>query len=102
MSTELFVPADHPATLGHFPGNPIVPGAVLLDGAIRAVAAGLGADVFPCRIRSAKFFAPVRPGDRVTIEFARASAGGVRFTCAVNGKAVLRGEASCGAAPATA
>jgi 3-hydroxyacyl-[acyl-carrier-protein] dehydratase len=97
--TELFFPADHPAAPGHFPGNPIIPGAVLLNETLRTVAAALGASVSPCCIRSAKFLAPVRPGERVAIEFARTQAGGVRFSCAVNGKAVLRGEVVCDAAP---
>jgi 3-hydroxymyristoyl/3-hydroxydecanoyl-(acyl carrier protein) dehydratase len=96
---ERLFPADHPATQGHFPGNPIIPGAVLLDEALRAVAAEIGAGISPCCIRSAKFLAPVRPGERVAIEFDRTQAGNVRFACTVNGKAVLRGEAACGVAP---
>ena len=95
----MLFPADHPAAPGHFPGNPIIPGAVLLDETLRTVAAALGASVSPCCIRSAKFLAPVRPGERVAIEFDRTQAGNVRFACAVNGKAVLRGEAACGVAP---
>jgi 3-hydroxyacyl-[acyl-carrier-protein] dehydratase len=96
---ELLFPADHPAARGHFPGNPIIPGAVLLDEALRAVAAEIGAGVSPCCIRSAKFLAPVRPGESIAIDFGRTQAGNVRFECTVNGKAVLRGEAACGAAP---
>ncbi len=99
MVVERLFPADHPAARGHFPGNPIIPGAVLLDEALRAVAAEIGAGVSPCCIRSAKFLAPVRPGESIAIDFGRTQAGNVRFECTVNGKAVLRGEATCGAAP---
>lgn len=99
MVVERLFPSDHLAARGHFPGNPIIPGAVLLDEALRAIAAEIGAGVSPCCIRSAKFLAPVRPGERVAIEFDRTQAGNVRFACTVNGKAVLRGEATCGAAP---
>ncbi len=67
---------DHPAADGHFPGNPIIPGAVLLDAVLTTVGPGM-----PCEIRSAKFLRPVRPGDRVLIRW-RASAGGdVKFEC---------------------
>ncbi len=31
LEETLCFPVDHPALAGHFPGNPIVPGAVLLD-----------------------------------------------------------------------
>ena len=31
-----FVP-DHPTAAGHFPCNPIIPGAVLLSAALRAI-----------------------------------------------------------------
>ena len=40
--TPLHIPADHPAFAGHFPGIPIVPGVVLLDEAIQAIAAEIG------------------------------------------------------------
>ena len=33
-------PADHPAGPGHFPGNPIIPGAVLLDELVAAIFPG--------------------------------------------------------------
>ena len=77
-TAERVFPADHPAALGHFPGNPIIPGAVLLDETLRAIESGLGVSLACLRIRSAKFLAPVRPGDRVVIEFSRPGAGPVR------------------------
>ncbi len=97
-TAERVFPADHPAALGHFPGNPIIPGAVLLDETLRAIETGLGVNLSFCRIKSAKFLAPVRPGDRVVIEFSRSSAGAIRFTCLRRGQAVLRGEVACVAA----
>ena len=88
---------DHPASRGHFPGNPIIPGAVLLSETIMAIRPGSAA---PFRIVSAKFLHPARPGDRVTIEFAAAAGGLIRFACTVDGRAVLTGLMSC--APPTA
>jgi 3-hydroxyacyl-[acyl-carrier-protein] dehydratase len=97
---ERLFPMDHPAAPGHFPGNPVMPGAVLLAETLRAIEAGLGERISPCRIRSAKFLAPVRPGERFAIEFSRASSGSIRFTVTVAGSTVLNGEAACGAQPA--
>jgi len=44
-SLKVCFSADHPVAAGHFPGNPIIPGAMLLDEvlqAIRDAAGGLG------------------------------------------------------------
>lgn len=101
-TAERSFPADHPAARGHFPGNPVIPGAVLLAETLRAIEAGLGVSLASCHIKSAKFLAPARPGDRVAIEFSRSAAGGVRFACAVGTQAVLRGELQCDPIPAEA
>jgi 3-hydroxymyristoyl/3-hydroxydecanoyl-(acyl carrier protein) dehydratase len=87
----------HPAAEGHFPGNPVMPGAVLLAETLSAVAADLGVDLSPARLRSAKFLAPARPGDRLAIEYERAAGGTIRFSCAAGGRTVLRGEVACDA-----
>lgn len=95
-SIEHVFPADLAAARGHFPGNPIVPGALLLNEALRAIGEGLHAPLPPCRITFAKFIYPVRPGERVSIEFSEPADGAIRFTCAVAGRIVLRGEVKCG------
>ena len=74
---------DHPASRGHFPGNPIIPGAVLLSETLLAIEAALGARLAPFQITSAKFLHPARPGDRVVIEFSRTPRAEVRFACTV-------------------
>jgi 3-hydroxymyristoyl/3-hydroxydecanoyl-(acyl carrier protein) dehydratase len=94
------LPADHPAADGHFPGNPVIPGAVLLSEALRMIEAGLGRRLSPYRIRRAKFPHPARPGDELEVSFSEARdavRGAVRFHCAVRGKAVLVGEVECAA-----
>jgi 3-hydroxymyristoyl/3-hydroxydecanoyl-(acyl carrier protein) dehydratase len=89
---ERVLQLDHPASRGHFPGDPIIPGAVLLSETLQAIEAALGASLVPFQITSAKFQHPTRPGDRVLIEFSRTARGEVRFTCAVEGKPVLTGQ----------
>lgn len=90
--------ADHPAAQGHFPGDPIIPGAVLLNETLQAITAGLGAPLAPFRIASAKFLHPARPGDRLVIEFSRTAPGEVQFTSRVAGRTVLTGRMQCRAA----
>jgi len=75
MNTRTWtVPADHPAFAGHFPGQPIVPGVVLVDRAILLAGPLPGV----CRIASAKFFSPVGPGETLQFTFADTAAGSLR------------------------
>ena len=86
---------DHPASQGHFPGDPIIPGAVLLSEILQAIEAALGASLVPFQITSAKFLHPTRPGDRVLIELFHTARGKVKFKCAVGGRPVLTGQMLC-------
>lgn len=73
---------DHPAFAGHFPGAPMVPGALLLAAALGVL--GLGGS--GTRIASAKFLRPVLPGEEV--EIARPGPG--RLELRVAGRLVAR------------
>ncbi len=66
---RLTFPAGHPAFPGHFPGDPIVPGALLLDEALAAVCAARGLPYESLRVGSAKFLRPVRPGEEVVVRW---------------------------------
>jgi 3-hydroxyacyl-[acyl-carrier-protein] dehydratase len=72
------IPADHPAYPGHFPGQPILPGVVLLDAALHVLAAQQGLPE-PVQIKSVKFLSPVQPGEALTLHTADLPTGGVRF-----------------------
>lgn len=75
----LTIGADHPAYAGHFPGQPILPGVVLLDEALHALAAQQGVPVPAGQIKSAKFHRPVLPGEALTLRATAAPGGGVHF-----------------------
>jgi 3-hydroxyacyl-[acyl-carrier-protein] dehydratase len=91
---------EHPAAQGHFPGNPVIPGAVLLADTVRLIEAARGVSLAPYRIRRAKFPHPARPGDEMLVQFTDSAAGAIRFQCAVSGNTVLVGEVECSAASA--
>ena len=95
LTIERLFPLDHPAAQGHFPGNPIIPGAVLLSETLRAIESALGVSLSPGQLGSAKFLHPARPGDRVKIEFSDSASGTIRFACAVGERTVLRGVVMC-------
>lgn len=95
--TELTLdfPADHPAAAGHFPGNPVVPGALLLGELLRAMESALDRSLIPCEMDAVKFYHPVHPGERVTVVVSEVAAGGVRFTCNVGTTTVMSGQLRC-------
>jgi 3-hydroxyacyl-[acyl-carrier-protein] dehydratase len=82
QSREVRFAVDHPTAAGHFPGNPIIPGAVLLDEVVEAIAATSDpADIV--MIRSVKFHRPVRPGELVNIRWEVRDDGQIGFECRV-------------------
>lgn len=88
----LQIAADHPAGAGHFPGNPIVPGALLLAEVVRHIEQAEQARFVSYNVKSAKFLHPVHPGDTVDIEYAVQAQGVIEFQCAVAGIRALSGE----------
>ena len=71
---------DHPALAGHFPGNPIIPGALLLDEAVAAISATLE-PTGVVLLRVAKFLHPVRPNDAVRMQWRFTAAQLISFEC---------------------
>ena len=95
LETSFSVPPDHPAFAGHFPGNPIVPGVLLLDAAVHAVQQALapetaGAAAQACRISAAKFLSPVGPGETLTMSCSP-GAGGIHFEIRSGARKVATG-----------
>lgn len=82
---------DHPALPGHFPGQPIVPGVVLLDYAISAIGTALNRSLDTCRLSSAKFPSSAAPGASLTLAFELAASGSIRFTVSTGERTVASG-----------
>lgn len=86
-------PANHSCGAGHFPGNPIIPGALLLDETLARIAADLSIHDAVWHVKSAKFPQPARPGDEISAKYTLSPDGELRFECAVSGNKVLSGIA---------
>lgn len=87
---RLSVPSDHPAFAGHFPGRPILPGALLLDEVLTVLAQQHGIDLTSFELTGAKFTAPVGPGTELTLEH-EATGEHVRFSVRSSTGPVLSG-----------
>ena len=57
------VPADHPSLPGHFPGSPVVPGVVVLEGVLKAFELWQQHGARVACLRQVKFHAPLLPAD---------------------------------------
>jgi 3-hydroxymyristoyl/3-hydroxydecanoyl-(acyl carrier protein) dehydratase len=85
------VPADHPAYEGHFPGAPVLPGAVLLDAVLAVLEALTGGVPRPWQISAVKFSGAVRPGEPLELEHETLGSGAVRFRVFSGVRAVATG-----------
>lgn len=70
----------HPALEGHFPGNPIVPGVVILDEVLQAARQWLG-HLRLKRVESVKFTSPLKPGRAFSIKLHREDPSRIDFEC---------------------
>lgn len=89
-TSEFSISIDHPALAGHFPGNPVVPGALVLDEVINALVSSGG--TAPSAIVAAKFVRPLLPGQRCIIEFSPQEEGRVQFVCRSQDQVVASGQ----------
>ncbi len=85
------VPATHPALPGHFPGNPTIPGVILLEKIFALL------DLKVHAISSVKFLSVVRPDEPVQLFSSALGDGQIRFTLhhlsePMKGTVILRGH----------
>jgi len=89
ISETVRISAQHPSLPGHFPGNPVVPGVVLLD-QIASALERAGAGRF-ARIAAVKFIAPLLPEQDAELH-AHCDGARVRFRIERDGAPILSGE----------
>jgi 3-hydroxyacyl-[acyl-carrier-protein] dehydratase len=102
------VTANEPQFMGHFPGNPIMPGVLMIESMAQAGGALLLTEyedrdqkiMYFTGIEGAKFRRPVTPGDQMRIEIKvlnwRSRAVKMAGTITVDGKLVCEATISCG------
>ena len=87
------ISSEHPSLPGHFPGNPIVPGVVILN----VVFASLQRD-YPSweivGIRKLKFLQPLSGQQQFTLHYGEIKGNRLRFKCllAVNDSPLIEGH----------
>jgi 3-hydroxymyristoyl/3-hydroxydecanoyl-(acyl carrier protein) dehydratase len=95
MITATFcIDASHPALPGHFPGNPIVPGVVLIDRLAAAIEHHANAHL--TRLPQVKFMRPLKPGEIASLTIDDATPVG-RFTIECGDDVIAKGTFEVGA-----
>lgn len=91
MTSAFTINPDHPALPGHFPGNPVVPGVVVLEHLIDALSRA-----HPGRtctgVRRMKFLRLLRPGEAVEVVFGEAKDDGITVKASVAGEPLIDGR----------
>lgn len=98
MITRTALPMDpeHPAFAGHFPGAPIVPGVVLLDETLQAIANATGVPLVACELRAVKFLSPLTPGVAVMLVSEVQANGAIRFEILADQRKIATGSVLIG------
>lgn len=90
---ELVIPEHHPSLAGHFPGQPVVPGVVILD-QLRLVLAAWRPGLRISGISLVKFLAPLPPGLPLLLRLEE-QGDKVRFSGLCQGQIITQGELRC-------
>lgn len=91
---------DHPALPGHFPGNPVVPGVVMLDVVRRAAEPSFGPGLRITRLPQVKFVRPLLPGQEAAVDLELRDTL-LQFVVSRGDEIIARGAFEVGAVPAS-
>jgi 3-hydroxymyristoyl/3-hydroxydecanoyl-(acyl carrier protein) dehydratase len=77
------IPLDHACFPGHFPGQPILPGVLLLERVMALAQTSLARPLDECTLLNIKFPASVVPGDVLDVRLESTPSNEYRFTVRV-------------------
>ena len=89
------IPVDHPCFSGHFPGQPIFPGVLLLERVMSLAQTSLGQPLNECTVYNVKFLAAVVPGDALDVQLARKNLNEYKFTVRIFQAGAVEGVLAC-------
>ena len=98
MDMTFTISATHPSLKGHFPGNPVVPGVVILDEVINLIK-NMKPEFSVTAITNVKFIQPLLAEQAVTVYVNEKSDTSISFTCSYNQAKLVTGQLSLKSEP---
>ena len=92
IEKSLLIDPAHPSLTGHFPGNPIVPGVVLLGEILELIGQSLNETLRLSKVPNVKFHSPLRPNEVVQLRFDLSSEQVITFSCQVGSRRIASGQ----------
>lgn len=92
IEKHLRIDPSHPSLAGHFPGNPIVPGVVILGEVLELIGKSLGESFVLSKMPSVKFHSPLRPNESLQLNFDILPDHLVTFSCQVGPRQIASGQ----------
>lgn len=89
------IPLNHPCFPGHFPGQPILPGVLLLERVMALAQTSLARPLDECTLHNIKFLASVAPGDVLDVQLAGTASNDYRVTVRVVQGEGVEGVVAC-------
>ena len=86
------IAADHPSLAGHFPGNPIVPGVILLDEVVAAFREHINKPLVINAMPNIKFVAPLLPEKEFVVSFEHKKEGLASFSMQSGDAVIVSGQ----------
>jgi 3-hydroxymyristoyl/3-hydroxydecanoyl-(acyl carrier protein) dehydratase len=74
------IATNHPASDGHFAGNPIIPGALIMEH-VRIAFEQFKSDMYLQSMVKVKNLYPLKPGKALTVKIREKTEGRFSFTC---------------------
>ncbi len=90
------IPQNHPSFHGHFPGNPILPGVLLLERVMAYAQSQTNSSLEHCALLNVKFLASVAPGDTLNLTLLESTSNSFMFAVYIaNGSAGSQDTLAC-------
>ncbi len=89
------IPVDHPCFPGHFPGQAILPGVLLLERVMALAQTSMAPPLNECTVYNVKFLAAVVPGDGLDVQLTRTNLNEYKFTARICQAGGAEGVLAC-------